>query len=174
MRITRTLISRIALGATMVAGLAAATTSTGAAAVFGGPWISIEAPVNPYDQAARGSLFLVHTFHHGAKVDLPLTAKAEGLVNGERRTVTLTPSKGSQAGTRGVRNQWGDAGLWTVVLTATEGEASIQAVAEINADGSVGTISMPSKNGRPHLLSVAEIDQRLRARAGAPMAVGGR
>ena len=177
MRITHSLVSRTALGVTMIAGLAAvtaATRATAAAEVFGGPWISIEAPANPYDQATRGSLFLVHTFHHGAKVDLPLTAKAEGLVNGARRTVTLTPSKGSQAGTRGVRNQWGDTGLWTVVLTATEGQGSIQAVAEINADGSVGKISVPTKNGRPHLLSVAEIDQGLRDRARAPMAVGGR
>ena len=176
MRTTRSLISRAALGATMVAGLAAVTafTTSAGAAMFGGPWISIEAPTNPYDQATRGSLFLVHTFHHGTKVDLPLTAKAEGLVNGERKTVTLTPSKASQAGTHGVRNQWGDKGLWTVVLTATEGQASIQAVAEINADGSVGKISMPSRNGRPHLLSVAEIDQSLRDRARAPMAVGGR
>ena len=177
MRTTRSLISRVALGATMAAGLAAvtaATTSIGDAAVFGGPWISIEAPANPYDQATRGSLFLVHTFHHGAKVDLPVTARAEGLVNGERKTVALTLSKASQAGTHGVRNQWGEKGTWTVLATASEHGGSVQAVVEINADGSVGKVSVPTKDGRPHLLSVAEIDRGLRDRARAPMAVGGR
>ena len=173
MRTTRSFISRAALGTVLIAGLAAATT-TGEAATFGGPWISIEAPVNPYDQATRGSLMLVHTFHHGTKVDLPLVGKAEGLVDGERKSVALTLTKSSQAGTRGVRNEWGSKGIWTVLLTASEGENSIQATAEINADGSVGKISMPSKNGRPHLLSVAEVDQGLRNRARAPMAVGGR
>lgn len=177
MRTTRSLISRAAFGATIVAGLAAvtaATTPSGDAAAFGGPWISIEAPANPYDQATYGALMLVHTFHHSTKVELPLAGKAEGLVDGERRSVALTFGKSSQAGTRSVRNQWGSTGTWTVVLTATEGQASIQAVAEINADGSVGKVSVPVRNGRPHLLSAAEIDRGLRERAGGRMAVGGR
>ena len=177
MRTTRSLMSRAALGAMMVAGLAAVTaaanTSRGAA-MFGGPWISIESPANPYDEATRGSLFLVHTFHHGAKVDLPVTAKAEGIVDGQRKSVALTLSKASQAGTQGVRNQWGDKGTWMVLATASEHGGSVQAVVEINADGSVGKVSVPSTNGRPRLLTVAEIDRGLRDRAGAPMAVGGR
>ena len=177
MRITRSLMSRAALGATMVAGFAAvtaATSTSNAAALFGGPWISIEAPANPYDPTARGALMLVHTFHHGTKVNLPVVGKAEGLVAGERKTVNLTLTKSSEIGTHSVRNEWGSKGTWTVLVTATQGDASIQAVADINADGSVGKISVPSKNGRPHLLSVAEIDRGLRERAGAPMAVGGR
>ena len=177
MRTTRSLISRAALGVTMVAGLAAVTAATNSssdAAMFGGPWISIEAPANPYDPTARGALMLVHTFHHGTKVNLPVVGKAEGLVDGERKTVKLTLTKSSEIGTHSVRNEWGSKGTWTVLVTASEGDASIQAVAEINADGSVGKISVPSKNGRPHLLSVAEIDQGLRDRARAPMAVGGR
>jgi hypothetical protein len=177
MRTTRSLVSRAALGATMVAGLAAvtaATNSSSGAAMFGGPWISIEAPVNPYDQTARGALMLVHTFHHGTKVELPLVGKAEGLVDGERKSVALTLTKSAQAGTRSVRNEWGSKGTWIVLLTASQGEANIQATAEINADGSVGRIGVPSKNGRPHLLTVAEIDRGLRDRARAPMAVGGR
>ena len=177
MRITRSLMSRAALGATMVAGLAAVTAAANTsndASLFGGPWISIEAPANPYDETARGALMLVHTFHHGTKVNLPVVGKAEGLVAGERKTVNLTLTKSSEIGTHSVRNEWGSKGTWTVLVTASQGDASIQAVADINADGSVGKISVPSKNGRPHLLSVAEIDRRLRERAGAPMAVGGR
>lgn len=170
MRTTRSLISRAALGATIVAGLATVTSATGDAATFGGPWISIEAPANPYDQATRGSLMLVHTFHHGTRVDLPLVGKAEGLVDGERKSVALTLTKSSQVGTRGVRNEWGSKGTWTVLVTASQGDARVQAVAEIDADGSVGKISVPSKNGRPHLLSVAEIDRGLRERAGGRLA----
>ena len=177
MRTTPSLIPRAALGATMIAGFAAVTAATNPsrnAAMFGGPWISIEAPANPYDQTTRGALMLVHTFHHGTKVDLPVVGKAEGLVDGERKSVALTLAKSSQVGTRSVRNEWGSKGTWTVLLTASEGENDIQAVAEINADGSVGKVSVPVRNGRPHLLSVAEIDQGLRDRARAPMAVGGR
>ena len=177
MRITRSLGSRAAFGATMLAGLAAVTAATSTsrgAAMFGGPWISIESPANPYDQATRGSLFLVHTFHHGAKVDLPVTAKAEGIVDGARKSVALTLSKASEAGTLGVRNQWGDKGTWMVLATASEHGGSVQAVVEINADGAVGRVSVPSTSGRPRLLSAAEIDHGLRERAGAPTAVGSR
>ena len=177
MRTSRSLISRAALGATILAGFAAVTAATDirrGVALFGGPWISIESPVNPYDEATRGSLFLVHTFHHGAKVDLPVTAKAEGLVDGQRKSVVLALSKASQAGTLGVRNQWGDKGTWMVLATASEHGGSVQAVVEINADGSVGKVSVPSASGRQRLLSAVEIDRGLRDRAGAPMAVGGR
>ena len=177
MRITRSLVSRAALGASLVVGvvmITAATDITHGVAMFGGPWISVESPANPYDEATRGSLFLVHTFHHGAKVDLPVTAKAEGLVDGQRKSVTLTLSKAAQAGQLGVRNQWGDKGTWMVLASTSEHGGSIQAVVEINADGSVGKVSVPSASGRPRLLTTAEIDRGLRDRAGAPMAVGGR
>jgi hypothetical protein len=160
-------------GATLM--LSAATRDV-APSMFGGPWISIEAPANPYDQATRGSLMLVHTFHHGYKVEMPLVGRAEGLVDGQRKSVALTLTKGSQAGTHGVRNQWGDKGTWTVMLTATQPEpqASIQAVVDINADGSVGKVTVPEAGGRLRLLSAAEIDRGLRARAGVPTVVGGR
>ena len=176
MLVTRSRAARAALLATLGGAavvLSAATRPSTPS--FGGPWISIEAPVNPYDQATRGALMLVHTFHHGTRVDLPLVGKAEGLVEGERKSVSLDLVKSSQVGTRAVRNEWGSKGIWTVVLTASEGQADIQPVSEINTDGSVGKISMPSKNGRPHLLSVAEIESGLRERASARMArVGGR
>jgi hypothetical protein len=177
MRTTRSLMSRAALGAAIIVGFAtitAATDTSGAAAMFGGPWISIEAPANPYDETARGALMLVHTFHHGTKVNLPVVGKAEGLVDGERKSVKLTLTKSSEIGTHSVRNEWGSKGTWTVLVTASQGDANIQAVAEINADGSVGKISVPSKNGRPHLLSVAEIDQGLRERVSARVAQAGK
>ena len=174
MRSIRRLASRtavLAIAGSAVTLLAAARTP---APSFGGPWISIEAPANPYDQTARGALMLVHTFHHGTKVNLPIVGKAEGLVDGERKSVALTLTKSTEIGTHSVRNEWGSKGTWTVLLTASQGDASIQAVAEITADGSVGKISVPSKNGRYQPLSVAEIDRGLRDRARAPMAVGGR
>ena len=171
MLVTRTRAARLALLATLGgATLMLSAAMRPSTPMFGGPWISIEAPVNPYDQTARGALMLVHTFHHGTKVNLPLVGTAEGLVNGERKTVNLTLTKSSEIGTRSVRNEWGSKGTWTVLMTASQGDVQIQAVAEINADGSVGKISVPSKGGRPHLLSVAEIDQGLRDRAGARVA----
>ena len=160
--------ARVARSMTFIAIAASAIAL--AAVPFGGPWISVETPANPFDNSTRNAIMLVHTFHHGTKVNLPVVGRAEGLVDGERKTVDLRLTKSAEIGTHSVRNEWGSKGIWTVLLTASEAQNSIQAVAEINADGSVGKISVPSKNGRYHPLSVAEIDQGLRDRAGAHVA----
>lgn len=173
MSLTRIRASRAAMLATIggAALMLSAATRT-VAPLFGGPWISVESPANPYDQATRGSVMLVHTFHHGTRMEMPIVGKAEGLVDGQRKSVTLTLTKGSEAGTHGVRNEWGAKGTWTVLLTATQSapDASIQAVVDINADGSAGKVTVPNSAGRPRLLSAAEIDQGLRDRAGARVA----
>ena len=175
MSVTRSRAVRAAMlatlgGATLM--LSAATRSSTSA--FGGPWISIEAPVNPFDSSTRGSLFLVHTFHHGTPEDLVVAAKAEGLVDGQRKSVTLTLSKSAQTGTQGVRNEWGSKGVWTVLLSTTEHGGTVQAVVDIDPDGAVGRVTVPMANGKWKLLSAAEIDQSLRDRARAPLTVGGR
>src|SRR2546426_1315168 len=48
----------------------------------GPPWISIELPVNPYDQSMRGAFLLVHAFHHQTPMGFIVTGTAEGIVNG--------------------------------------------------------------------------------------------
>lgn len=151
--------------------LLSATTSSARPALFkGGPWISIETPINPYDTAARGALFLVHTFHHAVPTNLAVEARAEGLVDGHRRTVTLTPRL-SRTGTYVVRNEWGASGTWSVLLIATQPapKVSIHAVVDLAADGSVAHVSLPQR-----MLTAADVERSLRARASAPVAMGAR
>jgi len=168
-----------ALRATLLTTLGGATlmlsaATRGATPMFGGPWISIEAPVNPYDASTRGALFLVHTFHHGTPTDLQIVAKAEGLVEGQRKSVTLVPMKSAQAGTQSVRNEWGSKGVWTVLVSTGEHGGTVQAVVDIDADGAVGRVTVPMENGKWKVLSAAEVDRSLRERARAPLAVGQR
>ena len=178
MFLTRTRAARAAMLATIGGATltVSAATRDVASSMFGGPWISIEAPANPYEQATRGSLMLVHTFHHGTPLDIPIVGKAEGLVDGQRRSVALTLSKSERPGTHGVRNEWGNKGVWTVLLTATPVDhgSAIQAVVEIDADGAVGRVTVPRAGNGTRLLSAAEVDRGLRARAGVPTVVGGR
>ena len=156
-------------GATLM--LSAATSSSSPARFKGGPWISIETPVNPYDASTRGAAFVVHTFHHAAPTDMQLEGRAEGLVDGHRRTVPLTLSKAAQAGTYGVRNEWGTKGTWSVLLTATQPapRVSIQAVVDVGADGAVARVTLPQR-----MQTAADIDRSLRERAGAALTVGRR
>lgn len=174
MPVTRSRAMRAAMlatlgGATLM--LSAATSSTSSARFKGGPWISIETPVNPYDASTRGASFVVHTFHHAVPTDMQLEGRAEGLLDGRRRTVPLTPSKAAQAGTYGVRNEWGTKGMWSVLLTATQPapKVSIQAVVDLGSDGTVARVTLPQR-----MQTTADMDRSLRERAGAALTVGRR
>lgn len=156
-------------GATLI--LSAAMPSSSSAWFKGGPWISIETPANAYDASLRDAAFVVHTFHHAVPTDMQLDARAEGLVDGHRRTVPLTPSKGSQTGTYAVRNTWGTTGTWSVLVTATQQAPnwSIQAVVDLGPDGTVAHVRLPQR-----MQTTAEIDRSLRERAGSALTVGRR
>jgi hypothetical protein len=139
----------------------------------------VETPVNPFDNSTRGALLLVHTFHHGTPEFMTVVGKAEGLVDGQRRSMDFTLDKSSRDGTYGVQRQWGTKGIWTLLITATPpehgGTSSIQAVVDIGAGGDVERVSVPrTAQSMPRLLTSAEVDRALRERAKTPVAVGAR
>jgi hypothetical protein len=141
------------------------------AAAFGPPWISIETPVNPYDATTKDAFLLVHAFHHGTPIAVPVTGTAEGIVNGERRTVALQFTPTSREGAFALKKQWGDTGLWTLVITVRQHEDDVaQALVDIGADGEVARVQVPTRIGErnyrfPRQLSAQEIDTALRLRA---------
>lgn len=172
MPVTRSRAMRAAMIATLGGATLMLSAATSSSTWFkGGPWISIETPSNPYDASTRGSLFVVHTFHHAVPTDMQLEGRAEGLVDGHRRTVPLTLSKGVQTGSYGVRNEWGTKGTWSVLLTATQPapKVSIQAVVDVGADGTVARVTLPNR-----MQTTADVDRSLRERAGAALTVGRR
>ena len=159
--------------------LALGATALPAAAAFKGPpWISVEMPANPFDRASRGAFLLVHAFHHGTELGLPVSGRAEGLVNGERRTVRLRFDATSRQGVYALQTQWGGEGTWTLVITASQGpNDGATALVELSPDGRVA-VSVPSRQERewtvPRAVTDAEIETALRARAAAVVGVRGR
>jgi hypothetical protein len=150
-----------------------AVASLVAAAAFGPPWISIETPANPYDSGSRDAYLLVHAFHHGTPVNFPVSGTAEGIVKGERKTVTLEFKSTSRPGVYALRKQWADDGIWTLVIGVTQGNGDFdtaKAIVEIGNDGQVASVRVPSRiaNGYrvPDVVRMADIDASLRARAG--------
>jgi len=131
----------------------------------GPPWISIEYPVNPHDQSMRGAFLLVHTFHHSTPIVYAVEGTAEGIVNGERRTIKLEFTETSRTGVYGLRRQWPTEGVWTLVI-----KGGATAVVELGADGAVASVTVPNRQERgwaiPTDVSMTEIDRALRARAG--------
>ncbi len=79
--------------------LALALTLVAESPAFAGPpWISIEYPVNPYNSATRDAFCLVRVYHHGDVAYYPVEGRAEGLVDGGRRTVKLSPDRYRNSG----------------------------------------------------------------------------
>jgi len=139
---------------------------------LGPPWISIEYPVNPLDQSMRGAFLLVHVFHHATPVVYPVGGTAEGIVNGERRTIKLEFTNTSRTGVYGLRRMWPTEGVWTLVIKMSRGQDDgATAVVELGSDGEIASVRVPNRQeGRwtiPTDVSMADIDKALRARAGA-------
>src|SRR5881275_1832957 len=152
-------------------GLAAAlVTLLAAPALAGPPWISIELPVNPYDQSMRGAFLLVHSFHHGTAMGYIVTGTAEGIVNGERRSVKLEFAPTGREGVYALRQTWGQEGTWTLVIKANQGpDDAATAVVDLGPDGAVAAIRVPTmQRGQwtvPAPVSLSDVDTALRARA---------
>jgi hypothetical protein len=141
-----------------------------ATTVVGPPWISIEYPVNPYDASTRGAFLVVHAFHHGTPVGLPVSGTAEGIVNGARRSVALTFAATPRAGVYTLARQWPNEGTWTLLVAVAQGpEDKVTAVVDLTAAGEVATVRVPTRRQDGHTLPAAvamsTIDASLRERA---------
>src|SRR5437870_10805764 len=153
-----------------LAALASALLAAPAFGVKGPPWISIELPVNPYDQSTRGAFLLVHSFHHGTAMGFIVSGTAEGMMNGERRSLKLEFAETSREGVHALKRTWPKEGTWTLVIKANQGpDDAATAVVDLGPDGEVATIRVPTmQRGEwtvPAPVSLGEVDAALRARA---------
>jgi len=134
-------------------------------AVLGPPWISIEVPANPLDPTTRGALLLVHAFHHGTPMMFPVSGTAEGVVDGQRRTVKLEFAQTSRTGVYALRYEPPREGSWLLVIRVTQGPNDAATALVRIRDGAVTGVSVPAANGRPAQVSARDVEEALRARA---------
>src|SRR5207247_2425971 len=113
-------IRTLALAALLTAVLASPALAKGP------PWISIELTVNPYDRTMKGAFLLVHAFHHQTPIGFPIEGTAEGMVNGERRTVKLEFAETSRDGVYALKRTWAEEGVWTLVIRVNQGPAGAE------------------------------------------------
>jgi len=130
------------------------------------PWLSIESPVNPFDRDARGAVLLVHAAtRDGVPVVGQLSATAQGVVNGVRRSVPLHLDTTSRPGVFAVRRQWPSEGTWLLEISIEH----TTAIVELNRDGSVASARVPTQaqggSQVPRAVAAAEIDSTLAAAA---------
>ena len=126
------------------------------------PWLSIEAPVNPFDPGARGALMLVHvSFREGDARLADLAGTAEGIVAGARRSVPLRFTETGRPNTFALTRQWPAEGKWLLRLSVRETTALVM----LDRDGQVASVRVPVKRSGgldlPRAVSAHEIDSTL-------------
>ena len=143
-----------------------------APAPVGPPWISIEYPPSPFDATTRDAFLLVHAFHHGTPMNFPVAGRAEGVVAGKRKSITLDFTRTSRDGVYALRKQWPDKGVWTLVIGVTQGEGemnTVKAVVEIGTNGQVASVVVPTKMAGIHRVpapvNMADVESDLKTRA---------
>src|SRR6187200_2124845 len=164
-------MTRLFIGA-LAAALNVPSAAPAPAPIAGPPWISIEYPVNPYDATTRDAFLVVHAFHHGIPTAFPVSGTAEGLVNGQRRSIKLEFQNASRTGEFALRKQWPDEGTWTLVIGVLQGEEDrVSAIVDLSSDGQVARVNVPTrKQGGwtvPAKVAMSDIEKSLRARAGS-------
>lgn len=140
----------------LVAGLLVTTAAAPALAKWP-PWLSIESPVNPFDNSAQGAVFLVHaTTRDGIPTIADVSGSAEGLVAGSRRSIALRLRETSRPGVFAVRKQWPTEGTWLVRITL----ATTTALVSLDDGDNVSGVRIPTTmaEGRPIPRSVVARD----------------
>ena len=166
-------IPRPALAALGSLALLAATARP---ALAGPPWISVELPANPLDPTTRDAFLVVHTYHHAQVMLAPVTGRAIGIVDGQRRTIELTFTRTSISGVYALRRTWPAKGSWVLAINTGGDRSGVTALVGIGADGEVRSVRVPRRSGtepwgRP--VTDRDIDATLEAVAVRSGASGG-
>jgi hypothetical protein len=146
--------------------------SAAAPAWAGPPWISIEFPANPFNTATRDAFCLVRVYHHGDPAYYPVTGTAEGLVNGERRSVKLTLIDAGMPGVYAVRYQPETSGTWVLVFRVGDSDdlGTATVIVSLGRNGQIMSAKVPTrKEGQyliPERVSGEVIDRILNEQAG--------
>src|SRR6266566_2175481 len=75
---------------------------------------------------------------------LLVTGTAEGMVNGERRSLKLEFAETAREGVHALKRTWPKEGTWTLVIQANQGpDDAATAVVDLGPDGEVATIRVP-------------------------------
>ena len=130
------------------------------------PWLSIESPVNPFDNDNHGALMLVHAMtREGGAPLAQLSGTAQGLVNGVRRSVPIRFDTTARPGIFAVRRQWPAEGTWLLQISLY----NTTAIVVLDRDGSVASVRVPTQvehgSQIPRAVAQKEIDSTLAAAA---------
>jgi len=141
----------------------------------GGIQFSVETPKAPADAQMKDVVLVARAFSCFQPTDTKVSGTAEGLINGNRKSIALELSPIGQ-GVYAIRQQWPSEGIWVLALamTATNYEMAVSALVELGPNGKVlpgtrldaGQVKGVHARGSRRQLAAADIDSALRKSAG--------
>jgi len=135
-------IRALALGIALATALASL-------AHAGGAGVSVE--------LAKDGKYFVHSYACTGPSSVSLTATAEGMVRGERKSIPLKLERTKEPGVYRIAGTWPSEGTW-LVRTKMSGSQKLVAIATIASDGHVANNEYVAQGDGRH-----ECDQKLAA-----------
>jgi hypothetical protein len=145
------------VGAGLTALLIAASATTGGAQDF---VLQVGPPIAGKTQPAKSSLLVVRPAGCADPASARISATAEGLVGGTRRSVPLTLAALSTPGVHAVPKEWPKGGVWIVSLVGTCAGKTAGAIVSV---GSSFDYRRDAVKLLAHRATAAEIDASLKA-----------
>lgn len=139
----------------------------------GGFQLSVEVPESASAHKLKDAVLFVRTFGCHVPTDATVSASAEGVVNGQRRTLPLEVAYDS-TGVYAIKQQWPSEGTWVLAITGEYGGLTSTLLIDLGANGKVHSDTRldPGNMKGPHARmlrrkpTTAEIDSALKAQTG--------
>lgn len=141
-------------------------------ALAGGFQLSIETPSGG-DPELKDAVLIVRTFGCHQPADAKLSASAEGLINGNRKSLPLE-LRSIGSGVYALKQQWPSEGHWVLALTGAYNGMTSSVLVELGANGKVlpgtrleeGNLKGVHARGVRRVWLAEDIDSALRSAAG--------
>ena len=166
----RSSLGRMFTVASLGAALLLATSSQ---ALAGGFQLSVETPSSSSDPQMKDVVLVARTYGCHQPADAKLSATAEGLVNGARKSVALE-LRSIGSGIYAIKQQWPPEGTWVLAITGDYNGMTSSVLVEIGTNGKVlpgtrldaGALKGVHARGARRQWVAAEIDKALQTPAG--------
>lgn len=142
-------------------------------ALAGGFQLSVETPSSPSNAQMKDVVLIARTFGCHQPADAKLSATAEGLVNGARKSVALELHS-IESGVYAIKQQWPSEGTWVLALTGAYNGMTSSVLIELGTNGKVlpgtrlqeGSLKGVHARGARRQWIASDIDSALRTSAG--------
>jgi hypothetical protein len=138
------------------------TLSSALVGLAGGFHLSVEIPPPSSDSQLKEAVLLVRAYGCHQPSEAALSATAEGIVGGQRKSVPLELTS-IEKGVYAIKRQWPAEGAWVLAITGTYLGRTSSALVELGPGGEVqarGRLIAPKSNG----LSVRYFSRKLTAK----------